>query len=213
MALVGPNGAGKTTLLRTVAGAHRPTRGHIRLGADVLFDSSSGVDLPVQQRRVGYMPQGYGLLPHLSVIDNVGFGWLATRPRASEAERRRAASATLTRLGCAELASRSPSELSGGESQRVALARALMIEPRILLLDEPLAALDVPARRRLRTFLSDYLEARAEPALIVTHDVRDVRALGADVVVIEAGRVIQRGTVEDVTAAPATEFVAEFFGG
>ncbi|MEO0324423.1 MAG: ATP-binding cassette domain-containing protein [Myxococcota bacterium] len=148
-ALVGPNGAGKTTLLRTIAGAYAPRRGRIALGADdVLFDSERGIDRPPEARAVGYVPQGYGLFPHLSAADNVAFGLSGDR---AEAER------WLARVGAAALAPRLPAALSGGEQQRVALARALARRPKLLLLDEPLAALDAGARRILRRELGTYL--------------------------------------------------------
>lgn len=211
--LIGPNGSGKTTLLRTFAGALTPRRGVISLDDRTVFDAERGVDLPSELRRVGYVPQGYGLFPHLDVLDNVAFG----RPRGPGAgprprgERRRAARELLDAMGCAHLCGRTPARLSGGEQQQVALARALFIEPEILLLDEPLAALDPPARRRVRRSLAQRLTASRVPALVVTHDHRDVRALGARVVALESGRVVQRGTAAEMAARPATEFIAEFF--
>ena len=211
MALIGPNGSGKTTLLRTVAGAHRPQSGRIRLGDEDVFDSERGVDVPPEQRHVGYVPQGYGLFPHLSVIDNVAFGWISRTPRLARDERRNAAAELLERMGCAHLVERTPPTLSGGEQQRVALARALTIDPQILLLDEPLAALDARARRTVRSYLADHLTRRGGPAIVVSHDERDVRALDADVCVIEGGRIVQRGSAEALAAEPATEFVAAFF--
>ncbi len=210
-ALIGPNGSGKTTLLRTIAGAHRPDSGLIQLGDRVVYDSDRGIDLPPEARRVGYVPQGFGLFPHLDVVDNVAFAWLARRPRPPRTERQRAASALLERMGCAHLAGRRPTRLSGGEKQRVALARALMIEPWILLLDEPLSALDAAARRELRGYLAEHLATRGCPAIVVTHDARDVRAFDARVHAIEGGRLVQQGDAVQLTAAPATPFLAEFF--
>jgi ABC-type sulfate/molybdate transport systems ATPase subunit len=209
--LIGPNGSGKTTILRTIAGAHPACSGHIRLGDRVVYDSVSGVDLPPEGRRVGYVPQGYGLFPHLRVIDNVAFGWRGDLGRDRKLGRA-AATELLEQLGCSHLAHRWPRSLSGGEGQRVALARALMIDPQILLLDEPLSAMDAPARRDLRGHLADHLAARQAPALVVTQDVRDVTALGAAVFALEGGRIVQRGTAAELAAHPATEFVAEFFG-
>ena len=211
MALIGPNGSGKTTLLRTIAGAHRPTSGRIVLADRVLFDSSLAIDLPPERRRVGYVPQGYGLFPHLTVLDNVAFAWLSRRPRVARQARASAALELLDRVGCGHLAARTPTHLSGGERQRVALARALMIDPSILLLDEPLAALDAPARRSLRAYLARHLREAGSPSIVITHDVRDVRALGAEVCVLEGGRVVQRGSAEALAARPETPFVAEFF--
>ena len=213
VALIGPNGSGKTTLLRTIAGAYRPDGGFIRIDEESLFDSGAGLDLPPEARHVGYVPQGYGLFPHLSVLDNVAFGWMAASPRPPREERRSHASLMLGRVECAHLADRRPTGLSGGEQQRVALARALAVEPRMLLLDEPLAALDARARRVVRTYLAEHLAERSAPALVVSHDLRDVRALGGPVCVIEKGRIVQRGSADDLAAAPATDFVEAFFEG
>jgi molybdate transport system ATP-binding protein len=212
VALIGPNGSGKTTLLRTIAGAYRPDVGRIQVGGEMHFDSGTGVDAPPEARRVGYVPQGYGLFPHLTVLDNVAFGWLAGSAPTKEA-RRAHATELLQRVGCAALAHRRPAGLSGGEQQRVALARALAVQPGILLLDEPLAALDSRARRVVRDYLAEYLAGRRGPALVVSHDARDVRALGGPVYVIEEGRIVQQGSAEELTARPATEFVEAFFEG
>jgi len=212
VSLIGPNGSGKTTLLRTIAGAHRPEAGRIRIGEETLFESDSGVDTAPEARRVGYVPQGYGLFPHLTVLDNVAFGWLRGSTLTKEERRARAAD-LLDRVGCTALAHRRPTGLSGGEQQRVALARALAVQPGILLLDEPLAALDARARRGVRSYLAEYLAGRKGPALVVSHDARDVRALGGPVYVIEQGRIVQRGRTEELRAAPATEFVEAFFEG
>lgn len=209
--LVGPNGSGKTTLLRMIAGAHRPSSGQIRIGSTTVFDSDRDVDLPPEARQVGYVPQGFGLFPHLRVTDNVAFGLSVGRRRQRSADRRRAAISLLADLGCAHLAERMPFELSGGEKQRVALARALIVQPKLLLLDEPLATLDPGSRRRLRTFLAGHLKNRRGPAIVVTHDVRDAEVLGGELFALEKGRIVQRGTAEELRASPATDFVAEFF--
>jgi ABC-type sulfate/molybdate transport systems ATPase subunit len=209
VALIGPNGAGKTTLLRAIAGAHRPGRGTIRIGDERVFDAAAGIDLPPEHRGMGYVPQGYGLFPHLSALDNVAFSWIARGVKREE--RRHAGLRLMERMGCAHLADRAPAGLSGGEQQRVALARALTNEPRMLLLDEPLAALDAPSRRAIRAYLARHLGERRGPALVVSHEARDVQALGATVHVIEAGRIVQSGTAEALARAPATEFVAAFF--
>ncbi|MGD8872516.1 MAG: ATP-binding cassette domain-containing protein, partial [Gemmatimonadota bacterium] len=175
VALIGPNGSGKTTLLRTIAGAHRPDAGSMRLGDTAVFDAMGAIDLPPEERHVGYVPQGYGLFPHLSVLENVAFAWAARGPGPSRTDRRTRALEQMAELGCEHLANRSPRALSGGEQQRVALARALMVEPRILLLDEPLAALDARARRSIRGFLVRYFAERKGAALVVSHDAKDVR--------------------------------------
>jgi molybdate transport system ATP-binding protein len=213
VALIGPNGSGKTTLLRTIAGAHHPDAGAIRIGDEDVFDSTAGIDLPPEARRVGYVPQGYGLFPHLSVLENVAFGWRARSPRPSREQRLCEATRLLERVGCRHLADRKPVGLSGGEQQRVALARALAVEPRMLLLDEPLAALDAQARRAVRTYLAEHLAERSGPALVVSHDLRDVRALGGPVVVLEKGSIVQRGLPDELASQPATEFVEAFFEG
>lgn len=216
LALIGPNGAGKTTILRMIAGVLSPANGLLVLDDCVTFDSAKGIDVPPEQRRVGYVPQGYGLFPHLSVLENVAFGlraqefaktvWPATTSTFDRAM------AALSELGCEALATATVRELSGGERQRVALARALVIDPRLLLLDEPLAALDVAVRRSVRMFLAGHLRAKGCPAIITTHDVRDVIALGCDVCVLEQGRVVQTGRIEELERAPANAFVAEFVG-
>ena len=208
VALIGPNGSGKTTLLRTISGGHPPVSGRISVGKRILYDSEAGIRLAPEQRRIGYVPQGYGLFPHLNAIENVAFGLAAARPRQPRGHRRAAAAALLREMDCAHLARRLPATLSGGEKQRVALARALLSEPELLLLDEPLAALDAAARRDIRRFLA----TRNSPALVVTHDARDVRALGAlSIFALEGGSVIQSGRPEALAASPATDFVREFF--
>ncbi len=201
--VVGPNGAGKTTLLRAIAGAEMGLRGRIVLRDHVLLDSSRGASLPPEARRIGYVPQGLGLFPHLSALDNVAFGC----GRGPEAGAR--AHAVLERLGALHLADRRPHALSGGERQRIALARALAPEPHGLLLDEPLSALDVGQRRRTRAFLAEHLREAGRPAIVVTHDVRDIVALDGEIVVLEAGRVVQVGRASALAEAPGTEFVAE----
>lgn len=204
--LVGPNGAGKTTVLRAIAGADVGLRGLVRLRGRALVDTAAGVCLPPEARRVGYVPQGLGLFPHLTALGNVAFGC----GRGPSAQTR--ALAALERLGARHLGDRRIHALSGGERQRVALARALAIEPAGLLLDEPLSALDVGQRRRTRAFLAEHLRGAGRPAIVVTHDVRDIVALGGEVVVLEAGRVIQQGPAEALARDPATEFVAELLG-
>lgn len=212
LALVGPNGSGKTSLLRIIAGLHAPDAGSIEVSGAPVYDDAAGVDVPSEFRRVGYLPQGYGLFPHLSVLDNVAFG-LSTGPGRLEPQaRRQAAWAALRDLSCTHLAERFPRRLSGGEQQRVALARAIVVRPRLLLLDEPLAALDATARRSVRTFLARHLGELGAPTLMTTHDVRDVRAIDAYVYVLETGRIVQHGRLEALRAAPATDFVAEFLG-
>ncbi|MDE0222387.1 MAG: molybdate ABC transporter permease subunit [Spirochaetaceae bacterium] len=211
VALIGPNGAGKTTLLRLIAGVHRPDAGLISVGGEVLYDSERSLLRSPEERRVAYVPQGFGLFPHLSVADNVAFALHAARPRPPRAERRRAAAELLAGMGAAHLLDRLPESLSGGERQRVALTRALLVDPLLLLLDEPLSSLDAQARQTLRAHLADHLAKRARPAIVVSHDARDVLAMNADVYAIEDGRIVQHGPAARIAADPATPFLAEFF--
>jgi molybdate transport system ATP-binding protein len=201
--VAGPNAAGKSSLLRLLLGVLRPDSGRIALDGRTLFDAASGVDVPVEERRLGYVPQDYALFPHLDVLENVTFG-LRALPRS---ERVRRATTWLERLGAADLSRRSPGELSGGERQRVALARALAREPRALLLDEPFASLDLLARRDVRRALRGWLREWRLPALIVSHDPADA-VLGDRIAVLERGRILQQGTVEELRQSPASEFVA-----
>ncbi len=213
VALIGPNGAGKTTLLRLVAGVHRPDAGLIRVGGEVLYDSERALIRSPEERRVAYVPQGFGLFPHLSAADNVAFALHAARPRLPRTDRLRAAGEILTAMDAAHLRHRHPASLSGGERQRIALTRALLVDPLLLLLDEPLSSLDAQARQALRDHLAEHLAERARPAIVVSHDARDVLALNADVYAIEDGRIVQHGPAERIAADPATPFLAEFFAG
>jgi molybdate transport system ATP-binding protein len=211
LVLVGPNGAGKTTLLLMLLGAIAPRRGRIELGGDVLFDSARGIDVATEDRGLGYVPQDYGLFPHMTVAANVAFA-VECRQRVNGADRQRRALELLDALEVAHLAGRLPGSLSGGEGQRVALARALASEPCALLLDEPLAALDASVRRQLRGFLASRLASLHLPAIVVTHDPADVAAFGDDVAVMEGGQIVQRGTLQALRARPASAFVAELVG-
>ncbi len=212
LALVGPNGSGKTMFLRALVGAVATESAEIVVADHVLESSARGICLPVEHRRIGYVPQGYGLFPHLSVSENVAFG-LSTGPaKLRRAARNRKARSMLRELGCDNLADRSVQDLSGGEQQRVALARALVLEPRLLLLDEPLGALDVASRRSVRRFLARRIAAFGGPTVLVTHDARDVEAFGAELAELEAGRIVQRGTLESLRQTPGSAFVAEFLG-
>lgn len=208
LVVVGPNGSGKTSLLLALLGVLEVERGRVSLGGTVLFDHDRGISVPVERRRIGYVPQDYALFPHRDVLGNVTFGLDRTRG-PSRAERDARARELLAELGIARLADRRPAELSGGERQRVALARALSVAPRALFLDEPLAALDVHARRSVRDFLARTLRELAIPTLIVTHDPEDARALGDDIVVIEHGEVAQSGTWQQLASAPASAFIRE----
>jgi molybdate transport system ATP-binding protein len=200
LALVGPSGAGKTTVLRAIAGLVRPARGRIALGDEVLFDHDCGIDLPPERRRVGLVFQEYALFPHLSVGRNVAFGGKA---RVEE---------LLERFRIAHLARARPDELSGGERQRVALARALARDPAVLLLDEPMAALDAHTRAGVRAELQELLRELALPTILVTHDFEDAAALADRVGVIAEGRILQLGTPDELIATPSDAFVASFTG-
>jgi ABC-type sulfate/molybdate transport systems ATPase subunit len=200
VALVGPSGAGKTSVLRTIAGLARPERGRIALDGRVLFDAGAGLDLPPEERRVGYVFQDYALFPHMTVLQNVAY---AGGGRAAE---------TLGRLGIAALAKARPAELSGGERQRVGLARALARDPEVLLLDEPMSALDAHTRAAVRAELAHTLSDLDLPVLLVTHDFADAAVLADRVGVLVDGRLLQLGTPGDLVAAPSDAFVASFTG-
>ena len=206
--LFGPSGAGKSLTLQCLAGLMRPDAGRITVDEQILFDSVSGVNLPPQRRRVGYVFQGFALFPHLTVAGNVAFG-LRDRPRA---ERDRRAAEVLARLGLEALAHRYPGELSGGQRQRVALGRALAPDPALLLLDEPLSALDLPLRRALRDELRAVLAQWGKAAVVVTHDVTEAYRLGDHIVVYEKGRVIQSAPRAELLWQPASQAVARIMG-
>ncbi len=210
LGVLGPNGAGKTTLLRALAGLTAVTEGSIRLGGTVLDDAASDAFVPAEKRPVGLVFQNYRLFPHLSVRDNVAFA-----SRSGGAGRRRArqhAERYLRQLDLAELASRKPDQLSGGQAQRVALARALAADPGLLLLDEPLAALDARTRLDVRTELRRHLADFPGPVLIVTHDPLEAMVMTDRLLVIEDGRVVQHGTPAQVARRPATQYVARLVG-
>jgi len=196
LALLGPNGAGKSTALAALAGTV-PSSGPITVG-DRRIEG-----LPVEQRRIGMVFQDYLLFPHLTVLENVAFG-----PRVLNfLNPTDVAKTWLDRLGILDLASHRPPHLSGGQQQRVALARALATEPELLLLDEPLAALDVEVRDSVRSDLAAHLRALDIPTIVVTHSFEDVVELAQDVVVLEGGRVTQRATVRELIKSPATAYV------
>jgi molybdate transport system ATP-binding protein len=206
--LFGPSGAGKSLTLQCLAGLMRPDGGRVVVDGRVLFDSAAGVDLAPQRRRVGYVFQGYALFPHLTVAANIGFG-LRARPRP---ERARRAAEVMARLGIDGLAHRFPDELSGGQRQRVALGRALATDPALLLLDEPLSALDLPLRRALRDELRAVLADWGTAAVVVTHDFTEAYRLGDRIVVYEEGRVIQAAPRAELLWQPASQAVARVMG-
>jgi molybdate transport system ATP-binding protein len=210
VAVLGPNGAGKTTLLRAVAGLVPLLTGHVRLDGRLLEGPDLGVRLPPQQRAVGVVFQEQLLFPHLSALDNVAFG-----PRSRGESRdaaRRAARSWLERVGLAEQATARPRALSGGQAQRVALARALAGDPALLLLDEPMAALDVEARRAVRQELRRHLAAFAGPTVLVTHEPLEAIALADRLVIVEEGRVVQDAAAAEIARRPRSPWAARLVG-
>jgi molybdate transport system ATP-binding protein len=201
--LFGPSGAGKTTILRCLAGLETPDTGEIRFGEEIWFAGGNQV-MPPKHRRAGFVPQDYALFPHLTVAANIAYG-LHGRTAAEKNARVAELSGW---LGLDGLLARRPAELSGGQQQRVALARAVARQPGLLLLDEPLAALDTPTRLRLRGELRRLLRQLAIPTIVVTHDRLEALALGDHLVVLDAGRIVQRGPVETVFSRPANLTVA-----
>ena len=210
--LFGASGSGKTTLLRCLAGLETPDTGEIKFGEEVWFQQSGkrkaeseNQFLPSRKRGVGFVPQDYALFPHLTVAGNVRYGL----PELPAAERAARVAESLRWLGLDGLAHRLPRELSGGQQQRVALARAVVRQPRLLLLDEPLAALDTPTRLRLRGELRQLLRQLGRPTVLVTHDRLEALALGDDVVVLHDGRNVQHGPTAEVFSRPVNLAVAE----
>ncbi|TXG92417.1 ATP-binding cassette domain-containing protein [Rhodococcus rhodnii] len=210
LAVFGPNGAGKSTVLGGISGVLRPEEAYVRVGSRVLTDTASGVVVPAHRRRVALLAQDPLLFPHLDVRANVEFA-----PRSAGRSRREArgiADRLLDAVDAAEFATRRPSALSGGQAARVALARALAADPHLLLLDEPMAALDVETAPMLRTLLASVLRREQRMAVVVTHDVLDALALADEVAVIDGGRVVERGSVHDVLTAPRSGFAASLAG-
>jgi molybdate transport system ATP-binding protein len=205
LAVAGPSGAGKTSLLRVAAGLLRPEHGLVEAGGETWLDTRRGLDLPPERRRCGYLFQEYALFPHLSAWQNVAYPLRGS-------DRRQRAAALLDRFGMSALADSRPSTLSGGERQRVALARALAREPDVLLLDEPLSALDARTRAGAVRELGALLRDADVPALLVTHDFAEAAALGDRVAIVDAGRLLQEGSPSDLAAAPQSAFVADFTG-
>jgi molybdate transport system ATP-binding protein len=203
--LFGASGSGKTTLLRCIAGLERPDGGHVHFGGEVWSDAARGIFLPSRLRRIGLVPQDYALFPHLTVAGNVAYGLT----RLETSERRQRVGQALDWLDLGGLEKRLPRELSGGQQQRVALARALAPRPRLLLLDEPLSALDHPTRLRLRRELRGWLQAARVPAILVTHDRQEAAVLGDEIMVMHAGAMIQHGSVQEVFSKPASQDVAD----
>ncbi|MFN7982375.1 MAG: molybdenum ABC transporter ATP-binding protein [Vicinamibacterales bacterium] len=198
LAIFGPSGSGKTTILRSIAGLYRPQTARIEIGGEVWIDTATGVDLQAHRRHVGLVFQDYALFPHLTAAQNVQTALLHLPHR----ERSARAAGLLSRLRLDGAANRRPHELSGGERQRVALARTLARDPRVLLLDEPFAAVDRSTRRHLRDEVDRLRRTLNVPTVLVTHDVDDVIRLATHLLVIETGRVVVGGTLSEVMARP-----------
>ena len=209
LAVLGPNGAGKSTTVAVIAGLLRADDAVVRVGNRTLTDTDRGVCVPVHDRRIGVLMQDPLLFPHLTAIGNVTF---AARRHADRSEARPRARRWLAEVGADDLADRAPDELSGGQAQLVALARALAAEPEVLLLDEPLAGLDVAGAATARSVLRRVLAAESRTALLITHDLIDVLTLADRVLVLEAGKVVESGRVADVLVAPRSDFGARIAG-
>jgi molybdate transport system ATP-binding protein len=207
LALAGPSGAGKTTVLRMLAGLRRPERGEIECAGERWFDAGRGLDVAPERRRCGLVFQDHALFPHMSALRNVAYG-----VRGSRAGARTRALEELERLQAGHLADARPRRLSGGERQRVALARALAADPRALLLDEPLAALDARTRAHAARELGATLRDAGVPSILVTHDFTEAALLGDEIAVIDGGRIVQRGAAGELATKPASAFVADFTG-
>jgi molybdate transport system ATP-binding protein len=207
LALVGPSGAGKSTVLRAIAGLVRPSSGRVVHDDRVLLDTAGQVDLPPEERGVGMVHQDGALFPFMSVLRNVAYGAGGDRRT-----RERHAREILERIGIANLAGAKPPDLSGGERQRVALARAIASDPRILLLDEPLSALDAVTRAEVGAELELRVRELALPTILVSHDFADVLGLADRVAVLQSGRIVQAGTPTELVEAPVSPFVASLTG-
>jgi molybdate transport system ATP-binding protein len=208
LALAGPSGAGKTSVLRVAAGLLRPEQGRVEANGETWLDTERDIDVPVEHRRCGYVFQHYALFPHLNAWQNVAYPLHAL----SRSERRSRAVALLERFGMVGLAEARPATLSGGERQRVAVARALAREPEVLLLDEPLSALDARTRASAARELGGVLRDSRAPTVLVTHDFAEAAQLGDRVGIVDHGRIVQLGTASELAAAPRSAFVADFTG-
>lgn len=200
LALLGPSGAGKSSVLRVIAGLLNPDSGHVRLGDHVWFDGAERIDLAPEERSVGLVFQDYALFPHMTVLENVEFASVDAAPQM------------LSRFGVGELAGAMPSSLSGGERQRVALARALARDPDVLLLDEPLSALDTITRREVRSELAGLLAEVPVPTIVVTHDAADAAELADEVAIMDNGRIVQTGPLSELRENPEQSIVERILG-
>jgi molybdate transport system ATP-binding protein len=206
--LFGASGSGKTTLLRCIAGLLRPDSGEIAIGSKILFDSKAGVDIPVRERRIGFLFQNLALFPHLNVMKNIEYGLNGL----SRTDAQQRIDNILKVFGISGLRNQKPNHISGGERQRVALARALVTDPCVLMLDEPLSALDHATQSQIIQDLRVWNAAQRIPILYVTHSQREVFALGERVVVLQDGKILSQGTPQDVLESPAYESIAQLAG-
>lgn len=206
--LLGPSGGGKTTVLNCIAGLVRPDSGRIAVGSRLFFDSEAHVDMPVAERQIGYVFQNLALFPHLTVEENIQYGII----KLPVQERRRRMMALLDSFRIAHLIGIKPNQISGGERQRVALARSLVTDPVVLLLDEPLSALDLSTKAAILDDLREWNSSHEIPIVYVTHSPEEAFALGERVVVVEGGRVIAKGSPQDVLRAPRQETIAQIVG-
>lgn len=210
LVLAGPNGAGKTSLLLLLLGALPCKKARIQMGEKVVLDTELKIHVPTEQRCLGYVPQDYALFPHWTVSENVEFALRCRPSKEKPHETKQKLHAALESFGILALANQKIQTLSGGEKQRVALARALSTKPRALLLDEPLSALDIRSRKSTREFLAGTLQNLALPSIVVTHDALDARSLGQRIAIVEAGKITQMGTWEELSKNPKSDFVEAF---
>jgi molybdate transport system ATP-binding protein len=208
--LVGENGAGKSSLLLLISGLFSPDSGKISIGERVMYDSLNGIDVPPEERDIGFVFQNYAIFPHLTVFENVAFG--LRRRKLPPDEIRSRVEENLALLSLEALSQVRGDQLSGGERQRTALARALAIAPALLLLDEPVSALDAVAQERMRSALRTYVRTADIPCIAVTHSFRDALSLGDHMGVMERGRIVQKGTHEEMMRS-GDEFLHQFFCG
>lgn len=202
--IIGPNGAGKSVLLRAIAGGLSPSHGFIEFRGKRVFDARSSFNLPPEKRKVGYLPQGFGLFPMLTVADNIRFADHTAKTESSNGD------ALLENFDLNDVASRLPHELSGGQRQRVALARAVYRAPKVLLLDEPMSAIDFVAREDIRRRLHHILTERSLSTLMVTHDPADIAYFPDEIWVIEGGELREQGSAQELRASTKSDFVRAF---
>ncbi|HOI13327.1 MAG TPA: ABC transporter ATP-binding protein [Methanoculleus sp.] len=210
LVLIGENGAGKSTVLNLISGILTPDAGEITLGERTLYSSEEGIDVPAESRNVGHLFQSYALFPHMTVAENVAFGLRCRKvPRPEVAS---TVADQLRAMNLADLSDVNVGRLSGGQRQRVALARALVLDPDLLLLDEPLAAVDMRAQGAMRSELRDRIKDAGIPCIVVTHNLRDALELGDRLCLLEEGRVVADGTPEEVLSMRENGFIASFAG-